>query len=263
MPQTPPPADAFADGAVARLNAMVEYLRTMMDDAAERNGQKPDFHWYKTQPSRPAFADVVFGCGNKVFAVIGSDVVEKKLPDGGMEIAVTVDAEKRDLLIRESLQNGLVPAMFPMWPDTLRPLHGDWNLLALPEGGLFDPVAAGLHGEPGPLSAWELNCLCVRAARLHLRETGRRVLSWQDMTGFYPQIWFEERDGIRAWLVVVADVSLEGDVPLPAALRELPARLAPLPGYVARVGIRSAKRPGSIPCRGEDFLLAYRGEIPV
>lgn len=242
---------------------MKDYLQTMIGDTVDRRGERPGFYWLKTQVSHPSFADVVFGFGNKVFAIIAADVVEKPLPQGGLDIAVTVDAVKRDLLIRESLQNGLVPAMFPMWPDTLRPLHGDWNLLALPEGGLFDPVAAGLHGEPAPMSPWELNNVGVRAALKHLHETGRRVLSWQDMTGFYPQIWFEEGDGTRAWLVAFPDVSPEADAPFPAALRELPSRLAPAPGYVARVGIRSARQRKPVPCRAEDLILTYHGEQPL
>lgn len=238
---------------------MAGYLQTMMEEAATKHRDTPEFRWLKTQPSQPAFADVVFGCGNKVFAVIAADVVEKQLPEGGIEIVVTVDARKRDLLIRESLQNGLVPAMFPMWPDTLRPLHGDWNLLALPEGGLFDPSTAGLHGEASPLSPWELNNMCVAAARRYLHDTGRTVLSWQDMTGFYPQIWFEEPDGQRAWLVAFPDVTPEGNTPAPAAMRELPARLAPTPGYVARVCIRSAERMEGTPHRGEGALLTLNG----
>lgn len=256
-----PPSESPDVHLMARLHAMGHYLQTMMEESA-RAGSRSEFRWLKTQPSYPAFADVVFGCGNKVFAVIAADVVEKKLPGGGMEIAVTVDAQKRDLLIRESVQNGLVPAMFPMWPDTLRPLHGDWNLLALPEGGLFDPVAAGRHGDPAPMSRWELNHLCVGAALDYLRDTGRTILSWQDMTGFYPQIWFEEPDGTRAWLVAFPDVSPGGDAPLPAALGELPARLAPAPGFVARVGIRSAERVEGTPYRGDGVLISLTNVNP-
>lgn len=242
---------------------MGRYLQQMMDAAQAGNpAENPLFSWLKTAPQRPSFADLVFGCRNKVFAVMASHVVERPAQEGGIELAVTVDAERRDLLIRESIQNGLVPAMFPMWPDTLRPLHGDWNLLALPEGGLFDPVAAA-GNEPVPLSAWELNRLAVQAVVARLRDMGLRLLSSQDMTGFYPQIWFEDPGGEQSWAVAFPDVTPDLSAPLPPAAAELALRLAPRKGYTARVGIRGADAGSAVPFRGGRMTLAFDGLRPV
>lgn len=242
---------------------MGRYLQQMMDAAqAENSGRKPLFYWLKTAPARPSFADVVFGCRNKVFAVIASRVLERPAKEGGIELAVTVDAERRDLLIRESIQNGIVPAMFPMWPDTLRPLHGDWNLLALPEGGLFDPVAAAGE-EAVPMSAWELNRLAVQTVAANLRDMKRRILSSQDMTGFYPQIWFEDIGGHQAWVVAFPDMTSDLSAPVPPAAADLADRLSPRRGYTARVGIRCADSRLSVPCRGARLMLAFEGLQPV
>lgn len=241
---------------------MERYLQQMMNAAQEENSAgQPLFCWLKTAPARPSFADVIFGCRNKVYAVIASRVVERPAQKGGIELAVTVDAERRDLLIRESIQNGLVPAMFPMWPDTLRPLHGGWNLMALPEGGLFDPVAAAGE-EAVPLSAWELNRLAVQAAATRLHEMGRRIFSSQDITGFYPQIWFEDIGGEQAWAVAFPDVTPDLSAPVPAAAADLALRLSPRKGYTARVGIRSEDTRFAVPCRGARLVLAFEGLRP-
>ncbi len=253
-------SDPFFDAQEsARIRAMVDYLRQMMENAAEqRPGSRPLFYWLKTTFARPAFADVVFGCRNKVYAVIASTVIEKPLQGGGIELAVTVEAERRDLVIRESIRNGIVPAMFPMWPDTLRPLHGDWNLLALPEGGLFDPVQAA-GDDPVPMSDWELNNVAVRAAVARLREKGVRVTSSQDITGFYPQIWFDDSAGDKAWIVVFPDTTADGKAPMPAVARDLAAKLASSTGYVARVGVRSVEKGREIPCRGDVLSITFDG----
>lgn len=238
---------------------MGRYLQQMMDAAqAENPDRKSLFYWLKTAPARPSFADVVFGCRNKIFAIIAARVVERPAKEGGIDLAVTVDAERRDLLIRESIQNGIVPAMFPMWPDTLRPLHGDWNLMALPEGGLFNPLAAAGE-EAVPLSAWELNRLAVQTVAANLREMKRRILSSQDMTGFYPQIWFEDIGGGQAWAVAFPDVTPDWSAPVPTAAADLAVRLFPAGGYTARVGIRCAGSRLSVPYRGTRLMLAFEG----
>lgn len=218
------------------------------------------FRWLKTQPSRPAFADVIFALGNKIFAVIAAAVTMERThfwnkPHGN----ISIPAEQQKLLVEECAKYGLVPAVFPLTINDMRPLSTGWNLFALPGMTAFDPIQAAEGAAQAPMSEWELSNFRVHTVLEDLEHRGLSILSFQDIPGIYPNIWFEDKEGVRSWITVVGVNGIQ-DKNIPAEVRNMQERIpSQYTGYVARVGVCSAASMNPTPLRGEGMMVAYKG----
>lgn len=240
----------------------LEAFVSMGQHLEQRMNEHPQagFRWLKTKPSRPAFADIIFALGNKIFAVIAASVTMERAhfwskPHGN----ISIPTEQQNLLVEECAKYGLVPAVFPLYMDGMRPLSTGWNLFALPSMTAFDPIQAAEGAAPAPMSEWELSNFRVNIVLEDLERRGLNILSYQDIPGIYPHIWFEDKEGVRSWIAVVGVDGIQ-DKNIPTEVRNMQERIpARYIGHVARVGVCSAASMNPTPLRGEGMMVAYKG----
>lgn len=218
------------------------------------------FRWIKMRPSKPAFADLVFACGQSMYAVLLAPMAsQKKAADGsGVSVRFEIPHEEHELLLRECERYRLEPAVFPLWPGIMQPLTTGWNLFSLSDMRQITPGAEP-DSPPIPMSEWELCNFCVAQLLHELDEKHLRIFSFQDIPGVYPNLWFRDEDGRRAWVAVVPSFGTEHTSIPREALRlrhKLPTDCA---GYIARMAITSTAHPGAHPTRGELLSINYHG----
>jgi hypothetical protein len=151
------------------------------------------FKWIKAELLWPAFDHLTFSFRNRIFAVLVD------LSDG---VWSSLSTQETDRLVRAAEEHDLIPCVFRVHPDSMRPLASGWNLVSCIDGSPVDPVAMAIGG-PRLMSEWELHGFAVQVVRAHV-ETARRgrVTSICDVLHIDPQIWFTEPTGRTSWIVV-------------------------------------------------------------
>ncbi len=222
-------------------------------------GDRP-YAWLKAEPRNPAFADLIFRVGNRVYAVLLVRVEHAHGQRGKpTHLQISLPTTERNLFLTECERYNMTPLFFPMWMDSMAPLSMGWNLL-IPESGAFlDPATEEDTSQPVPMSDWELCNFRGSVVLRHLREQHLQILSWQDIPGICPHIFFRASDNALCWVIVTAEDPSEK---LPDAA-EINSKLPDSPddvrGYVARVGFRSTRDPASPPVRGDSFFINFSG----
>lgn len=216
------------------------------------------FRWIKMRPSKPAFADMVFTTGQRMYAVLLVAMTSQKKEGSASRASFEIPREQRELLLQESERYRLEPVVFPLWLGVMQPLTTGWNLFSLKD---MEPVLPGesLAQPRVPMSDWELCNFCVSHVLRELKENSLRIYTCHDLPDMYPHIWFTDEDDHRAWIAVLPAF---GPAPtsIPAEVKELRLKLpAGVAGYIAHLGITSAERPGAHPARGEELSVSYRG----
>ena len=223
-------------------------------DAASVSG----FRWIKAQPAKPAFADLAFAIGQRIYAVILAGMTKQKTLATGEQAACTFEIPKEqcELLRSECERHRLIPAVFPLWTGIMQPLTTGWNLFSLQDMAPLDPSALPPHEQPEPMSEWELCNFRVSHVLRDLEANKRRVRSAHDIPDIYPNIWFEDAAGHPAWVAVLP---AESDT-IPQAVKDVRQKLPQrVHGYLARVGITHADRPGDTPMRDAPLFVNYKG----
>ena len=231
------------------------HLQTCMDasDAAS-------FGWIKMRPSKPAFADLVFTAGQRMYAVLLVSMASQKKAEGGSGLSVQFDIprEQHELLLQECERYRLEPVVFPLWLGIMQPLTTGWNLFSL---NTMEPVTPGAEPDipPVPMSEWELCNFCVGQVVKELEEKSLRIYACQDLPDIYPHIWFTDEDNRRAWVAALPTFGTEPER-IPNEVKDLRHKLPNgVAGYIARMGVSSAERPGAHPLRGEGLFVRYKG----
>jgi len=153
-----------------------------------------DYKWIKAELTCPSFDDLTFGYRNQVFSVLveplkaGRSLLSPKVIERCREAA-------RD--------NHLVPCVFPIEIDSMRPTSAEWNLFHLETRQPVIPEDIA-SDQKIPMSKWEMRNFAIQIVINHLEKEGddARLLSFTDVLGIDPQIWFETSDGARNWIVV-------------------------------------------------------------
>jgi hypothetical protein len=152
-----------------------------------------DFRWIKADLTWPSFDHLTFGYRNQVFSVL-VDLVR----NGHSSLS----PEDRQRCLDACRENHLVPCVFAVNARSMQPTAAGWNLVNLNDG---QPVLPELlaSGNPFPMSEWELRNFAIQVVRDHVEEQLKgRILSFCDVIGIDPQIWFEDASGSRCWVVV-------------------------------------------------------------
>lgn len=230
------------------------HLQTCMD------ASDATFGWIKMRPSKPAFADLVFAGGQRMYAVLLVAMTSQKKAEGGSGVSVQFDIphEQHELLLQECERYRLEPVAFPLWLGIMQPLTTDWNLFSLKT---MQPITPGSEPDlpPVPMSEWELCNFCVGQVIQEIESEGLRLFSYQDIPGIYPSLWFRDAEDNRAWVAVLPAFGAAPER-IPDEVKELRRKLPPgVVGYVARMGVTSAERHGARPTRGEGLYVSYRG----
>ena len=220
------------------------------------------FRWLKAKPSKPAFADLVFASGQRVYAVILVGMSsQKKLNDDQTSCTFEIPKEQRLLLLAECERYNLEPLAFPLWLGIMQPLMTGWNLFSLKENlRLITPGEPQNDSEPlAAMSEWELSNFRISLVMKDIEELKLPIHSYQDIPEIFPNIWFDNEEGRRSWVAVIPAEHAH-DNSLPEQVKDIHRKLAPeFDGYLARVGVRNATQPEEPPVRGGDLHVYYRG----
>lgn len=223
-------------------------------DAAPLGG----FRWIKAQPSKPAFADLAFAIGQRIYAVLLAGMTKQKTLADGEQATCTFELprEQTELLRAECDRYRLIPAVFPLWTGIMQPLTSGWNLFSLSDMQPINPCTTPAHEQPVPMSEWELCNFRVSQVLRDLETNKRRVRTAQDIPGIFPNIWFEDANGAPAWVAVLS----EKETAIPQDIKNLCQKFPHgVHGYLARVGVTSAGNPAATPMRDTPLFVRYHG----
>ena len=222
-----------------------------------------DFRWIKTQPTSPSFADLVFAREQRMYAVLLAAMTSQKKAEDGSVASFEIPSDQRDILLQECERYRLEPVVFPIWLGIMQPLVTSWNLFSLKDmQPVFPDADELLDDDPVEMSEWELCNFRVQIILHELAKEGRTLLSFQDIPGIYPNIWFVDEQGRRSWLAVFAQDC--DDVSMTEILEDLKRRIpAKFGRYRACVGVLSAEHPELPPQRAEALAISCKGIFEV
>lgn len=247
---------AIADSDYSEaFNTAGKHLQACMNESGAT------FRWIKMRPSKPAFADLVFVCGQRMYAVLLAPMASQKKAEGGSGVSVRFEIphEEHELLMQECERYHLEPVVFPLWIGIMQPLLSrGWNLFSLRDMQPIDPSAQP-DMPPVLMSEWELCNFCVEQVLHELEEKRLRIFSYQDIPGVYPNLWFRDEEGRRAWVSVLTSFGREF-ARIPRETLDLPRKLPKeCVGYIARMAVTAFDRPGAHPMRGDSLAVNYQG----
>ena len=222
--------------AGARLQSMFKQCSQKFAD--EHMG----FCWLRTDIISPTFDSMNFRYKNRVFSVLVDIVAPVHIADmkgenhgHGYGISVktalgSLTAQKaKNLQIDICHDNDMVPCLFSIARNSMSPMEEGWNLRHTQTGELIIPTDIA-DESLRQVSAWELLNWGISFVMDDLREKGNKILSFTDVPGVVPQLWFENPGGERCWAQVAVNSSAEvADFSGTAA--------ADYKGYIAKVMI--------------------------
>ncbi len=128
------------------------------------------------------------------------------------------------------------------------------------------------------MSEWELHNFAIQIVRDDIgKNMEGSILSYCDVIGIDPQIWFDDQQGNRCWVIVRHFAQIEGTESTPfKGIEARNSQLVPYDGYFAAVSVASSepftldldaklvplsKRfDGSSPVyRGDGFYVSFKG----
>ena len=193
--------------AMLHINEIFDQFNSALDNKRE------GFLWIKTALSYPSFDDFTFAYRNKIFSVI----VERAERTENNKFAFG-NAQRVFTLLRECKNNNLVPCVYPVIEnkDGSRIFYGrpimncrngkhvpsSWNLIRADSKTFVDPISEA-SDELIEVSDWELQNWSVQIVSDYLYKEGFKRLSYCDMLGIEPHIWFENSNGARCWIEVL------------------------------------------------------------
>jgi hypothetical protein len=165
---------------------------TIINEHIENSKYPNDWRWIKTKLAWPAFDHLTFGYRNQVFCVVVDLIKAGKS---------TATKDLLSNLIRECTYNNLVPCIAPIKVPQMKPVHKGWNLVHAETGEPVRPEGLATE-ERIPLSEWELDNWAVSIAIQHLEADKYEILSYSDLLGYAPQVWFKDAADKPNWLCV-------------------------------------------------------------
>lgn len=193
-----------------------------------------DYKWIKAELTSPSFDDLTFGYRNQVFSVL-VDLVEE-----GRSLLPSAVIERCREAARD---NHLIACVFPIDVATMQPVSTGWNLYALGSHEPIEPENVA-SDEKIPMSKWEMRNFSIQIVLNHLQKDGDgdQVLSFTDVLGIDPQIWFENQIGERNWIVVRNFAQVKGlEWKDYQGLEKSNPQLRDYDGYFAAVSLASAE----------------------
>ena len=151
-----------------------------------------DYRWIKADLTWPSFDHLTFAYRNQVFSVL-VDLVQ------GGRSSLSVHEVKR--CVDACTEHNLVPCVFPVDGRSFTPLKDGWNLSHLESRTPMQPqdYTDDIKVE---MSEWELHNFSIQIVRDYIEKTmNGSVLSYCDVIGIDPTLWFEDQHGNRSWVV--------------------------------------------------------------
>jgi hypothetical protein len=208
---------------------------TLQEQFKKRAGSvdaQHDFRWVKTELTWPSFDHLTFAYGNRVFSVL-VDALE-----AGRS---SITRQAMDRFLEATTENQLEPCVFPVKTETMSPVSSGWSLFHPTDQTALDPETFDVSGQK-VMSKWELRNFAIQIVRDSITRDGRsQVLSFTDVLGVDPQIWFQDDAGKRAWVIVRYCPLIDGNEWKEyVGLEKSNPRLAPYDGYFGAVSLASS-----------------------
>jgi hypothetical protein len=151
------------------------------------------FRWVKAELTWPSFDHFTFCYGNRVFSVLVDAVVKGR---------TGISQQAMDRFLDATRGNNLIPCIFPVRTEKMHPVSPGWNLFDAVELTPVDPEAFDMSKQI-VMSEWELQNFVIQIVRNSIIKDGAsEILSFTDLLGVDPQIWFQDGQGNRAWVIV-------------------------------------------------------------
>ncbi len=215
----------------------------------EKMVEVDDCSWLKSELTRPSFDHFTIAYKNQVFSIL-IDIRD----DNGTSF-LPPEFLKRQLV--ESEKNNLIPCLFPvivenMDASTARILdNSNWNLFNSISGDCIIPENL-VSDKKIEMSEWELHNFAIMQMRFMLKEQGFKIVSFQNVIGVDPQIWFVDLDGKNSWVVVrCSDIKTDD-------LVEITRRCFKYNGYLAKFDFVSNNSDKKI-YRGDRIGVNFKG----
>jgi hypothetical protein len=254
IPRPQPPADFLHAGNVAGVA-----LQQQFSKHAGKLPESRDFRWIKSDLTWPSFDHLTFAYGNQIFSVLVEVIDNEESQLSEQECQRCFDA---------CVKSNLIPCVFRVSLREMKPLQEGWNLLALETNLPITPQEL-VTDERIEMSEWELRNMAIQIVRDSVAQNGGKVLSFTDVLGVDPQVWFEDNAGSRAWIIVRHYPILSGEEGNEfVGIERQHRQLAPFQGYFAAVSMASSepvlydRNGGVIPLsrRFDGTAPLYRGD---
>lgn len=190
--------------------------------------------WIRAEYTYPAFDSMNFIYKNRVFSIIID------IQDFEGNSYLPEEYIKRQ--IYASKKNNLIPCKFPVLVDnphnpdfkTVRALRDGWNLYHTETNEIIIPEHIATTDKI-VMSEWEMRNFAITFVRKYLQAKQLKMLSFQDTLEVDPQIWFEDANGEKCWIVVRCAKHPETEAEKPEKLNEIVRRCFTKDGYFAGV----------------------------
>ncbi|MBP5306783.1 MAG: hypothetical protein J6Y79_01885 [Paludibacteraceae bacterium] len=156
----------------------------------DRNIKYPAMRWIQTRLTYPAFQYLCFAYAGNIYSVL------IEFYDGNASYVLDRDLSNQ---IRECKANDLIPCTIVLRSDNYEPVI-DGNHLILSDK--HTPVAFKKREGDVRMSAWEINNFGVSIVMQDLEKEGNKIMSFCDVLNIEPQIWFEDKNGNRCYVIV-------------------------------------------------------------
>ena len=148
--------------------------------------------------------------------------------------------------LNASKKYNLIPCKFPVVVDnphepdfeTVKPKNNGWNLYHTKTNELITPEHMATTDKI-KMSEWEMRNFGIVFVRKYLSAKQLKVLSFQDTLEVDPQIWFEDANGKKCWLLVRCAQKSNNKIPKPNKLNEIIRRCFKNNGYFAGVSLEA------------------------
>lgn len=191
-----------------------------------------DYRWIKSELTWPSFDHLTFAYGNQIFSVLVELIDGEDSQLSEQECKRCFDA---------SVTHNLIPCIFQVSATSLKPLRDGWNLVAL-ETGLPIKPNDFVTDERIEMSEWELRSMAIQIVRDKIAQERGEVLSFTDIIGVDPQVWFKDNAGKRSWVIVRHYPSLTGNEKNDfLGIENDHPQIAAFPGYFAAVSMASSE----------------------
>lgn len=186
-------------------------------------------NWIKAEMTRPFFDHFNFRYKNKVFSVL-IDIRDKD-----NNSFIPPEFIKRQL--GESEKNNLVPCIFPVSVEnfdasSVKTISSGWNLVHTINHKEIVPENIATD-EKVEMSPWEFHNFAIMQMRYMFKMQGIKVISFQDIIGVDPQIWFFDENGKQCWAIIRYGLKPDKEVPKPYDLTEITRRCFKFNGFFA------------------------------
>lgn len=152
----------------------------------------PEFDWLQSSILRPAFQHLCFRYKNQVYSILIAL---------GKDNNVYVSKQDFENQIRECKNHNLIPCVIPLDSDDFHPLIKGYHL-RFSDKSVVVNIKLQSSELPVELSEWEIQNTGLQIVLDDIKNNGGKVSSYCNVLGIEPQVWFEDLNGHRCYVVV-------------------------------------------------------------